>query len=338
MELPSDLSGNALPEGDKPSIRMVNVRSCIRLLLEQLKPRNVWMPSYLCGAMLQSLRNISSQLRFIPVDANLRVEADEWIAEVEVGDVVVLIDYFGFAIEQGIASIVRARGAWILEDACQALLSDHVGRYSDFVVVSPRKFIGIPDGGILYSVTNCGLLPMPMLSPPDGWWLKSLLAGISRREFDIFGGDRNWYHLFQQVESEQPVGNYRMSELSEAILQHCLDKTDLSARRRSNYRLLLDELSEFALYKDMPEDVTPAGFPIVTACRDVLRKTLFAYNIYPPIHWVIEGIVPAHFVQSHKLASGIMTLPCDHRYNAEDMHYIAKCVKRHIAVESSQRG
>ena len=51
------------------------------------------------------------------------------------------------------ASEVKKCGAWLLEDACQALLSDEVGRFSDFVLYSPRKFLGVPDGGVL--VSNC---------------------------------------------------------------------------------------------------------------------------------------------------------------------------------------
>jgi selenocysteine lyase/cysteine desulfurase len=62
---------------------------------------------------------------------------------------VALIDYFGFDRARSWATAANARGAWVLEDASQALLSHGVGSSADFVVFRPRKFLGVPDGGIL---------------------------------------------------------------------------------------------------------------------------------------------------------------------------------------------
>lgn len=50
-----------------------------------------------------------------------------------------------------------------------------------------------------------------------------------------------------------------------------------------------------------------------------MRNKLFSHEIYPPIHWAIDGVVPYEFKGSHELSSKIMTLPCDARYDIEDM-------------------
>ena len=98
-------------------------------------------------------QNISS-LKYFEVDYNLEITSTEWINQIKPGDLVILIGYFGFPIPPDIARKVKEKGAYLLEDACQALLSDHVGTFSDFVLFSPRKFVGVPDGGILVSCGN----------------------------------------------------------------------------------------------------------------------------------------------------------------------------------------
>ena len=62
---------------------------------------------------------------------------------------IVMIDYFGWPIGAKQLDRTRGRGAWLVEDATQAMLSDGAGSTGGFAVVNPRKFLGVPDGGIL---------------------------------------------------------------------------------------------------------------------------------------------------------------------------------------------
>ena len=125
-----------------------------------------------------------------------------------------------------------------------------------------------------------------------------------------------------------PVGNYDVSSLSIAILETAIDWESVSKKRRENYLILLDDLREYALYKDLPDDVVPLGFPISVKNRDELRQTLFENNIYPPIHWELSNSVPEQFAESHQLSKEIMTLICDHRYDEKDMKRIIDIVRK----------
>jgi len=314
----------------EPGIHLVNARSGIWILTDQLTPRQVWCPSYLCHTILDAVKKSMADVRFYEINYDLAISSLDWLEQVQHGDLVILIDYFGFRNDSACAVQARERGAWVLEDASQALLSGNVGRFSDFVVYSPRKFLGVPDGGILYNNSDVHFQDIDLKTPPSDWWLNAFLASLLRREFDIHGGARPWFELFQKAESGAPTGPFAMSELSSVLLRNSFDYATIAQRRVDNYRTLAAKLSSLALFPKLPDQVVPLGFPIRTRERDKVRQALFAHEIYPPIHWPIQGLVPQEFVESHKLASEIMTLPCDQRYDYNDMermlHVIAEAL------------
>lgn len=251
-------------------------------------------------------------------------------SSIQPNDLVVLIDYFGFPCDPYCANRAKERGAWVLEDACQALLSGETGKYSDFVLFSPRKFLGVPDGGILVCRRDIGCDAIRLEDPPPEWWLKAFSASLLRREFDLYGGDRHWFRLFQETEPGGPIGHYGMSEFSRIILQNYFDCSMIARKRVENYRLLLDKLRDFALFPSLPPHVVPLGFPIRIKDRDRVHQALFAHEIYPPVHWPIEGVVPGKFESSHRLSAEIMTLPCDQRYDGTEMARMAECLLEEV--------
>ena len=308
-------------------VSVANGRSALKVLLELLTPPQVWLPSYLCPSLLEVVDG-GSALRFYGIDACLRIPSVAWLEQVSAGDVVVAIDYFGFRADPEPFAVARARGAWIVEDACQALLTTGVGNDADFAFFSPRKFVGVPDGGVLVSARPSVLDPITLTPPPDGWWRLALEAALRRREFDVSGVDRGWFSLFQTAEETSPVGPFAMSELSRTLLTTCFDYADISRRRIENYRTLSETLTPFLVFPALPAGVVPLGCPIRLANRDAVLTSMFAERIYPPVHWHIGNEVPDEFEASHRFSSTTMTLPCDQRYGPDDMRRMAALIRR----------
>jgi len=176
-----------------------NGRSGIWLLINRLRPPQVWVPSYLCReGIFEAIDPKVTVLRFFEVDYNLNIRSNQWISEVTPGELVIFIDYFGFPYDRQLAPDVQKRGAWVVEDACQALLSGHVGRSSDFVFFSLIKWIGAPDGGILRFPKSVSMNNIYLEAPASSWWLKALQASVLRREFDDGLPTREqWFKLFR---------------------------------------------------------------------------------------------------------------------------------------------
>jgi dTDP-4-amino-4,6-dideoxygalactose transaminase len=310
----------------EPSLFFINARSAIWYLVNHLAPEQVWCPSYLCHTILDAVEKTGADIRFYEVNNELAIPSLSWLGRVKPGDLVILIDYFGFNCDSECARKAKEMGAWILEDASQALLTGNVGQNSDFVVYSPRKFLGVPDGGILQIQSNIEVNSASFETPPTQWWQDAFMASLLRRDFDLNGGGRPWFDLFQKTEPNAPIGPYRMSELSKVLLQNSFDYLQISEQRTQNYRTLAELLSESALFPSLPDPVVPLGFPICLSNRDQVRHILFDNEIYPPVHWPLQSVVPEEYANSHHLASRIMTLPCDQRYNQEDMVRMASLV------------
>lgn len=315
-----------LPFLMEDSLYLINARSCILLIIESLSPERIWLPSYLCGDILQSIKD-PNQINYYGVDPDLLIKEHSWIDNLSEKDLVLVINYFGFKPDQVVLQAIKDKKAWILEDACQSLLTAGLGQYSDFVIFSPRKFIGVPDGGILGMRSDQMIVVDQLSDPPEEWWSRSLEASLSRRDFDAYGGSRDWFKVFQEVEKESPVGAYKMSDLSGKILRSGIDYGDVAAIRRRNYLFLLDSIGEFALYKNLPKDVIPLGFPICLSNRDQVKEIFYKQDIFPPIHWNIKGIVPPMFKDSHRLSSMILTLICDQRYDLNQMQRMVDVIR-----------
>jgi len=311
----------------KPHLLLATARSAFTLLARKLQPKTAWLPSYLCEVLMGAFPAHLMDVRFYPVDEQLRIAEEDWLSEIQANDIVLFIDYFGFSQWADWGAEARRRGAWVVEDAAQALLSKHFNKHSHYVVFSPRKFAGVPDGGILLALNGAELPNESLAASPARWWMEATRASILRAEFDRHGGERSWFEIFQKTEAGAPLEPYRMSDLSLSILMHAVDWRMVSQQRRDNYQLLASELGQIALYPELTSDVVPLGFPIRLKDRDRIRQALFAEKIYPQVHWSIKGVVPSEFEASHRLAYEMMTLPCDQRYNKSDMERVVSELK-----------
>ena len=310
------------------TLRVANARSAFFLIGQTFHPRKVWLPSYLCEAVVRGFQAAKVPMEFFPVNDRLLCENTEWLEHVQRGDLVLRINYFGFLNMDPVFGEAISRGALIVDDAAQALLTEGIGDSASFVVYSPRKFIGVPDGGFLVSMIPTPR-EWPTLQPvPTVWWLETFSAAQLRRDFDLGNGSRDWFSKFQSAEQTAPTGPFAMSEFSGHLLDHAYDFSTITLNRRANYLQLLKHLQDFALFQELPVGVVPLGFPVRLHDRDVVRQELMREQVFPPVHWALNGLVPDSFVASHSLAREIMTLPCDQRYDGNDMRRVSEVFLR----------
>jgi hypothetical protein len=312
--LPTFLQGN--------HILTINARSAFFLAAKVLAPKTIWFPSYLCDVMIEAANLLPCDIRFFEIGQDLSVTNLNWISNVSAGDLVIFIDYFGFPADNELIVECQRKKAFVLQDASQALLTSTLS-LADFIIFSPRKYLGVPDGGVLKINSELDLSHVIIAPPPAKWFLSMLETSISRRMFDLGVGDQRWFALFQKYEREAPVGFYGMSELSKEMLYNSFDYPSIMHKRRENYAYLSKRLGEIALLPGaIPDGEAPLGFPVILEDRDVIRAGLIVEEIFPPIHWDISSVVPTQFRASHKLSQMIMTLPCDQRYDLLDMERI----------------
>ena len=112
-----------------------------------------WFPAYFCGSALDSLRRLTSNIRFYPVhdDFSPDWEACEQMARQAPPDLFSLPHFFGIEAATAEARAFCDRfGALLHEDGAHSLVPfGQLGKSADFVTYSPRKFLQIADGGLL---------------------------------------------------------------------------------------------------------------------------------------------------------------------------------------------
>jgi len=299
----------------------LSARCAFYSVCQSVKPRIAWLPSYLCSAVLDPFRSLGIPVRYYGAGPNFRPESHEWIAAVHPGDLVLVIHYFGFANTTFPADQLKRRGAVIIEDASQGLFIKQQYPESICIVYSPRKFFGVPDGGILATSHMDAIGRQPLEPPPTEWWKAAFAVTQMRREFDLVGGENRWFLLFRQVEETFPVGPFHSSDVAKMLIETGTDYGSMRTARRENYLALAERLNEFALFPVLGEDTVPLGFPVCVDAtqRDAVLKCLYNERIYPAVHWRIDGIVPEEHHESHLLSRRILTLICDQRYTICDM-------------------
>jgi hypothetical protein len=143
------------------------------------------------------------------------------------------------------------------------------------------------------------------------------------------GGLRNaeWHGANQAKEAAMAVTSEPMTDLSLSILS-ATSLASLSAPRLANWRALHADLRAWsALPADPP--TPPLGYVLRLApdTRDRLLHGLHAQRIFAAVHWPKIAAPSGDFPRETQWTRELITLPCDHRYDAQDMARIAAAVK-----------
>lgn len=304
-----------------PRSYFLSVRCALKVVAGITGVARVWLPSYLCPVMVDPFLGPPLDVRFYPITRELRVAEDSWTRDLGPHDLVVAIHYFGFELEGLPWREICASGAILIEDSSQALFraSSWDGSYG--MLYSVRKFIGSPDGAVFVGNQDLIDLASALKPPPQEWWAKALEVTLLRRDFDFGQNKQDWFSLFREVEASFPIGPFRASDVAVTVIERCTDYRFVAQARRRNFLTLLNRLEEFSLYKTLPADCVPLGFPVVVPAdrRAAVLEHLYARQMYPPIHWKLNDAVDLRFADSHILSNQILTLVIDQRYGDEAM-------------------
>jgi hypothetical protein len=309
-------------------------RSALMGILRHLKKRGVTrvhLPAYLCGSILEPVQALGLEYDFYPVDEALIGHPDP-----KKNDAVLLVHYFG-RINPAVQSLRSGSGNthYLIEDACQALLSDwpNAGNDEIFYILSPRKFGPVPLGGWCNVSIDDAAASSEVLQSAD----RSLVARGVKAVYlaDAEGGVESeteafYLEAFERVESS--LSSLDTSTLPDWILRLIagIDWEAAGDARVRNQNFLSSELEPqiaFPIREFGPKEV-PLGQPIVVGDRDKLRQSLAEHRIFCPIHWRLpDEVSETRFPEAHVLSSRILTLPIDQRYTMDRMAALVETVR-----------
>jgi len=295
-----------------------NARSALAALLTHRQIRRVWLPAYVCGAVAEAAAAADVAARYYGVSLALEPDHAALARELAPGDAVLIVAYFGQPPHDAWRDLMTRRPEPLfIEDRAQAL-DTGVASIAGAVVYSPRKLLGVADGGVLFARAP---LPEPAGAADDRLW-----APQDARAADPEGlAPEQWRPLFTAAEASlQPSAAPATARTLAALRSEAL--APIAAVRRANWRTLAEALSAWALWPEIAPSFAPLAFPILTGDASRAVAALAERRIWAPRHWAILPSDPAAFPEAHRLAGACVSLPLDQRYGPVEMNRIIETV------------
>jgi dTDP-4-amino-4,6-dideoxygalactose transaminase len=324
LELPSGDGGlRTLWRVQDDRLAFVNASSALASLVKARKSGAVWLPASICPEFARAVA--ADRLRYYPLDADLSPRVDFLREAVRAGDLLVGVDFFGRLPGEAFIEFTAARpDVLFIEDCAQAI---DTGRppWGDWRLFSPRKLVGVPDGGLLVPCSDRAEAATVGGSVRHGCDTAALAQPQLARFEDAEEADSEVWHAWNRAKEEMlSVSDRRASRLSWTILG-LLDPDAIVRQRRRNFETLASRLSTWSFLPETAPRYVPFGFPVrlPSERRDGVRDRLYRHRVFPAVHWASLPSSASEFPDEHALASGLLTLPCDQRYGDAEMERVA---------------
>lgn len=307
--------------GGRRHAAFVNARSAFAALISALKPPVVWLPAWLCCDTVQPAW--VDRVRFYGVGQGFAPDLSLLETEARPGDLLLVIAAFGLPVDEPTrAFIARRPDLFVVEDRAQAL-DPGVETCADWTLYSPRKLLGVADGGLLVARDAEPILPRPGgAADAERLWHAADLRARDTHALD----SPLWHAANQAKEAAMTVSDQAMTPDSLAIL-HATPMSSLTQPRLNNWRTLDAHLRQWSAQSPDPT-APPLGYvlDLEPDTRDRLRSHLNAARVFAAVHWPALVSPAGAFPREHSWTRRLLTLPCDHRYGEMEMTAVAELV------------
>lgn len=273
----------------------------------------LYIPYYTCPVVWENLF-FSGKIWFYHIDKNLEIAEDIELGE---HDYIVVNNYFGIK-DQYVEQLSKKYSNHLIVDNAQAFFAPVIP--DAYVFYSPRKFLGVPDGGVAYVANDAN----PVRCKEQDNSSDRLKHLQLRKEKGAEAG----FATYQMNESKlDELTPKWMSDYTHEVL--CgIDYATAKEKRRANYQLLHDalgEMNELAL-PSMDTFVCPMVYPFNPKKGNAnLRKKLQEQRIFTATYWPkLAELNNGKFEEN--LAKTLIPLPIDQRYGEEEMNRIINVI------------
>lgn len=282
-------------------------RNALAYLIRAKEIRHIYLPQFLCETVGEVCWRAQISVTYYHVTEDFLPE-EFVLAD---GAWLYVVNYYGQIGNEQIAALAQKHGRIIVDNA-QAYFQLPVAGID--TLYTCRKFFGVPDGAFLYTDAR----EEETLERDESFERMRHILGRFERgapEFyqDSVANDRAFIG--------SPVR--AMSRLTENLLRG-IDYEAVKARRTSNFRFLHENLGECNILQlKIPEGAFM--YPLYVADGARVRKEMQRKKIYVPTLW--PNVLELPDSLERKYAENILPLPCDQRYDEEDMRAMLVVLK-----------
>lgn len=292
------------------AIRYQSARAALKAVFECPHIHGAWIPSYICDSVLQAAEAAGVQIHLYALNTDL--SPSDLPKRLSEGDVVLYVNYFGLC--QSVVNQLQTHylPEQLIIDNSHALFAPHGGNLA--TVYSPRKFAGLPDGGLLLHSSALQISAPEMEDTLSFERMKFLLlrtAHSAREGYAAFNEARN---------SLNNLPPQRMSRLTRRLMRS-INWPEVADCRRKNFSIM-DNLMmghNASRWVVNHEDI-PLCYPLFLPRQDVgkIKSKLAEQNIFTATYW--PDVLPRLYPNSAEasLTQNTLFLPIDQRLNSAE--------------------
>lgn len=289
-------------------------RNALVYLLKAKSIKKLYIPYYLCSSISETLKKYEYDFDYYNLNFDFLPIFNDELLE---GEYLYIVNYYGQLKSDRLLSLKNKYKRIIIDNA-QAFFQRPVEDLD--TIYSCRKYFGVPDGAYLSTDTVlCEELEYDVSK-------ERMTHVLGRYEANASG----YYSNFQDnslVLGQLPLK--QMSKLTKNILS-AIDYSYVINRRNDNFAYLNSKLGA----NNKLDIIIPNGafaYPYYIENGIELRKLLSEIKIYIPILWpgVLERCKEGSLEFDY--AANILPLPCDQRYNIDDMQQIVNAISGRIS-------
>ncbi|RAX51433.1 hypothetical protein CCY99_09140 [Helicobacter sp. 16-1353] len=290
------------------ALHLQSARSALKLIIKNHHIKQLHMPYFTCKTLLDAVREANCQIKFYSISENfaplLECKSSEWI---------LYTNYFG--INSLNVNNILLKYPNVIIDNAQSFFATP----SKTCFYSPRKFLGVSDGGLLYDEFKAPFLGYLSTLEQDTSLDRAIFL-FKRLEFGAKSGYKGFIDSEKSLDSTPPK---TISNLTKAILEST-NYTFIKNRRLKNYSTLSKILDNNRFHKDLESSEIPMIYPYFG--NQKMRDFLINNKIFIAKYWAnVEELCPKNSFEFY-LATHLLPLPIDQRYDKSDMLRIAKYI------------
>lgn len=293
-------------------IAVNNARNALVYLLRVRKIQKLYLPYFLCDSVSAVCEREGYAYEYYHIDRNFFPIFDRTPEEHEC---LYVVNYYGQISDEWIRSC-QQRYRNVIFDNVQAFFQRPIAGID--TIYSCRKFFGVPDGGYV-ATSAVSSTPLPMDVSIDR--MKHILGRLEGCASDYYADFKANDRSFAQLELRA------MSRLTHRLLG-AIDYESVKQRRNANYAILEERLGRYhPLSFHAPDGAYAYPFYCANGMevkRKLAEKKIFVATLWPNV-LDFEGCA-----LEKDYAANLLPLPCDQRYDADDMQFVAQEVLKCI--------
>lgn len=287
-------------------VALNTARNALLYVLKSRSIKKLYIPFFLCDSILKLCEREGYKYEFYKISRDFMPIFDR--DKLHDGEYLYIVNYYGQISNEKLSELQNFYGNNIIFDNVQAFFQKPLNNID--TIYSCRKFFGVPDGAYLATDKRINFALEQDISMHRMKHILGRYEGVSAS--DYYDDFKNNDEAFENIKLMS------MSKLTRNILG-ALDYESIKAKREHNFKILNEALCN----KNALEIISPEGpyaYPFYCKNGMNIKKILAGKKIFVATLWPYA--LKCNDDTARDYAENILPLPCDQRYDGEDMQRI----------------